>query len=52
VTLALSNVHIVEHALVAAKMSRLRDKTTPAHEFRRALVLDQWPFPRGKAKSA
>lgn len=33
----LSNVHLVEHALMAAKMSRLRDKTTGTHEFRRAL---------------
>jgi uracil phosphoribosyltransferase len=34
---ALGNVHVSEHAVVAAKMSRLRDKTTPTMEFRRAL---------------
>jgi uracil phosphoribosyltransferase len=35
VSRALGNVHVIEHALVAAKMSRLRDKTTT--EFRSAL---------------
>ncbi len=34
---SLGNVHLIEHALMAAKMSRLRDKTTTTLEFRRAL---------------
>lgn len=33
----MSAVHLIEHALVTAKMSRLRDKNTSAEEFRRAL---------------
>jgi uracil phosphoribosyltransferase len=37
VSRALGNVHLIEHALMAAKMSRLRDKTTPPVEFRRVL---------------
>jgi len=32
-----SNVHLLEHSLVAAKMSVLRDKTTGTAQFRRAL---------------
>jgi uracil phosphoribosyltransferase len=32
-----SNVHLLEHSLVAAKMSVLRDKTTGTPQFRRAL---------------
>ena len=32
-----SNVHFLEHSLVAAKMSVLRDKTTGTAQFRRAL---------------
>ena len=32
-----SNVHLLEHFLVAAKMSVLRDKTTGTAQFRRAL---------------
>jgi uracil phosphoribosyltransferase len=32
-----SNVHLLEHSLVAAKMSALRDKTTGTAQFRRAL---------------
>lgn len=31
------NVHLLEHSLVAAKMSTLRDKTTVTVQFRRAL---------------
>jgi uracil phosphoribosyltransferase len=31
------NVHLLQHSLVAAKMARLRDKTTATAEFRRAL---------------
>ena len=34
---AVGNVHLIEHAVLAAKMSRLRDKTTVTMEFRRAL---------------
>jgi uracil phosphoribosyltransferase len=37
VSRALGNVHLIEHAVIAAKMSRLRNKTTPPVEFRRAL---------------
>jgi uracil phosphoribosyltransferase len=33
----ISNVHLIEHAVMAAKMSRLRDKTTATIDFRRAL---------------
>jgi len=32
-----SNLHLLEHSLVAAKMSVLRDKTTGTAQFRRAL---------------
>jgi uracil phosphoribosyltransferase len=32
-----NNVHLLEHSLVAAKMSVLRDKTTGTAQFRRAL---------------
>jgi uracil phosphoribosyltransferase len=34
---AFANVHVLEHSLVAAKMSVLRDKTTATVQFRRAL---------------
>ena len=34
---AAGNVHLLEHSLVAAKMSVLRDKTTGTAQFRRAL---------------
>lgn len=34
---ALVDVHVLEHSLVAAKMSVLRDKTTATVQFRRAL---------------
>ena len=34
---AAGNVHLLEHSLVAAKMSVLRDKTTGTTQFRRAL---------------
>jgi uracil phosphoribosyltransferase len=37
VSQAVGNVHLIEHAVIAAKMSRLRDKTTTTMEFRRAL---------------
>jgi uracil phosphoribosyltransferase len=33
----MGNVHLIEHAVIAAKMSRLRDKTTTTMEFRRSL---------------
>lgn len=31
------NVHLIEHSLMAAKMARLRDKTTGAIQFRETL---------------
>ena len=33
----MTEVHIVDNALVAERVTRLRDKTTPNHEFRRLL---------------
>ena len=34
---AVGDLHVLEHSLVAAKMSVLRDKTTATVQFRRAL---------------
>ncbi|MDQ2868001.1 MAG: uracil phosphoribosyltransferase [Verrucomicrobiota bacterium] len=50
----MSAVHLIDHSLVTAKMSRLRDKNTSAEEFRRVLeqiailllseVAKEWPL--------
>ena len=34
---ASTHLHLLSHPVIEAKLTRLRDKTTPAHEFRRVL---------------